>query len=157
MILFGSTAFTAKECYQIIFPVVHENLLPTLVNETSTVNTILLNLITHDDLKPSDKIMLPTTNVFVLFHSSCSKAICEHPDFSELRNFRLSRSCRKYFIHFRDSSDFNIFEDFQELSISDKPSKDYVEPETDGDVWYQSKTFVKGFKDILVNNKSIWN
>jgi hypothetical protein len=114
------------------------------------VRRILLQLIQHDDLIAIHKDQLPTTNVFVLFRRSTP--LEDNPDLTQLRNFKLAKSCKKFSIHFRDSSDFEIFdESFRELSLSDKP------PTDDEELWYQSKTHVKGFKDILVNNQSIWN
>lgn len=75
---------------------------------------------------------------------------------NELRNFKLSKSCKKFVIQFRDSTDFNIFEeDFQGLNLNNKVCE--VDNVTPIEIWFQPKTFVKGFKDVLVNNKSIWN
>lgn len=155
MIIFGSTVHTAKECFQITFPSVNESSLPTLFNETSTLNMILLKIVESDELKQSGKHQLPPTNVFVLFRKSQPRHIEEHPHLRELKNFKLIKSCRKFQIHFRDSSDFSIFEEgFEELSLSESSPAD--EEEAEDDTWYQSKTHVKGFKDILVNSKSIW-
>lgn len=151
MILFGSTIHTPKESYEITFSKFNETLLPTFINETAEVRKILLRIIQNDDLKTSDKDQLPQTNVFILFKRQVP--VVEHPDLKELRNFQLAKSCKRFSIHFRDSSDFDIFdENFQGLSLTEKPSTDAEEEE----FWYQSKTFVKGFKDILVNNQSIW-
>lgn len=153
MVLLGSTIHTAKESYQILFPSVNELILPTLVNEASVVKMILLKIIETDELKSSDKQLLQATNVFVLFRQS--NPTDGQSEFNELRNFKLPKSCKQFAIHFRDSSDFNIFEeDFQGMSLAEKLPVDCVETETE--IWYQSKLFVKGFKDILVNNKSIW-
>ena len=153
MILFGSTIHTAKESYRITFPSVHETLLPTLINETSTVRQILLKIIERDELKPNDKHQLPTTNIFVLFSQS---NLVEYPDMNELKNFKTSKSCKKFVINFRDSTDFNVFEEsFQGLNLNDKINE--VDDETPPETWFQPKVFVKGFKDVLVNNKSIWN
>lgn len=150
IILFGNTIHTPKESYHITLPTINEAIIPTFVNETAEVRKILLRLIQHDDLIAVHKDQLPPTNVFVLFKRS--SPIDDHPDLNKLRNFKLSKSCKKFSIHFRDSTDFEIFdESFQGLSLSEKPESEEEE------LWYQSKTFVKGFKDILVNNQSIWN
>lgn len=153
MVLLGSTIHTAKESYKIVFPAVSEIIMPTFVNETSVVKMILLKIIETDELKPGDKQLLQPTNVFVLFQQQ--SLIDDKAELNELKNFKLPKSCKKFAIHFRDSSDFKIFEeDFQGMSINEK-SPD-VFNETEPEIWYQSKLFVKGFKDILVNNKSIW-
>jgi hypothetical protein len=155
LIIFGSTIHTAKECYQVMFPKINSTIPPTFVNETSAINTILLKLIQCDELKVSEKDLLAPTNVFVLFKRP--QPTDEHPELNELRNYKLPKSCKKFSINFRDSSEFEIFtneleEEFQNVSIND------LEEETFGDeIWFQSKHFVKGFKDVLVNNKSIWS
>jgi len=153
LVIFGSTVYTAKEAYEILFPEVNESILPTLVNETSLIKTILLKIIQNN---ASDLTVMPPTNVFILFKRY--QPIEDHPELTELKNFKLSKSCRKISIHFRDSSDFKILEDFneefQELNLNETSSNNV---EVEHEIWYQSRTFVKGFKDILVNNKSIWN
>lgn len=100
------------------------------------------------------KDQLPITNVFVLFKNVCSSA-----DLIELRSFKLGKSCKQFTIYFRDPHDFEIFDDgFKDLSLADEVKAVSSAEKTDvTDVWYQAKTFVKGFKDSLVNNKSIWN
>lgn len=154
MFVFGSTVYTAKESYEIHFPEVKDISLPTLVNEDNTVKTILLKIIQSADLKTIDNHVLPATNVFVLFRRSQSINNEEHHKLQELKRFKLSKSCRKYSIHFRDSTDFSVFnEDFQEINLQEETCIGG----NDEEFWYQSKAFVKGFKDVLVNNKSIWN
>lgn len=155
IILFGTTPWTPKESYSIMLPKVNDTVLPTFVNESTEVKKILLQIIQNEELKTTDKNQLPQTNVFVLLKRS--EPIGEHPDLNELPNFRLAKSCKKYSIIFRDSLDFEIFdENFQELSLTEKSSP-AVDNDAEGEkFWYQSKTHVKGFKDILVNNQSIW-
>ncbi|CRK95016.1 CLUMA_CG008502, isoform A [Clunio marinus] len=150
MILFGSTIHTAKESYLINFPKVNDDLLPTYVNETSEVKKILLKIIQNDDLRLCDKTSLGLTNIFVLFRKVADYEISS--DFIELPNFKVSKSCNTFSLNFRDSTDFDIFdEEFQELTLSEVTAINDSQ-----EVWYQSKTFVKGFKDILVHSKSIW-
>lgn len=109
---------------------------------------ILLTLIQNDELK--DKQQLPITNVFILF--KLPRQLDEDANLIELRNFKLPRSCRERLIRIRNSSDFKIFEEFQDISLSEKPSA----KDDDDEIWYQSKIFVKGFKDVLVDGQSIW-
>lgn len=152
MLIFGSTIHTAKESYLIQFPSTNENTLPTLYNETTLVRRILLRLIENDELKACDKNLLHPTNVFALFKKPETND--DNSSLSALKCFQLPKSCRKFAIQFRDSSDFDIFEDFKDLSLNTKEKTDLS---LDHGEWYQSKIYVKGFKDILVNNKSIWN
>lgn len=150
MFVFGGTIHTAKESYLIQFPAINPQTFPTFVNETTAVKRILLKVVEVDELKPCDA--LQTTNVFILFQKRENPE--ESSDLLALRNFQLPKSCRKFCIQFRDSLDFEVFdENFKELTLDEKGP----ESESDSNIWYQSKTFVKGFKDVLVNNKSIWN
>lgn len=150
MFVFGGTIHTAKESYVIRFPAINHKTFPTFVNETTAVKRILLKMIEVDELKPCDTMQV--TNVFILFQKP--DVIDESSDLLALRNFQLPKSCRKFSIKFRDSLDFEVFdENFKELSLDEeKPGS-----KGDSSIWYQSKTFAKGFKDVLVNNKSIWN
>lgn len=151
MFLFGNTIHTAKESYRIMLPSTSDTKPPSFINESAEVKRILLRLIQHDDLMTIHKDQLPQTNLFVLFKRL--NPINDHPNLNEIRNFKLSKSCKKFSIHFRDASDFEIFEEsFQGLNLDGK-----MESEEEEELWYQSKTYVKGFKDVLVNNQSIWN
>lgn len=153
MILFGNTIHTVKESYQILFPVNGNHVSPSFINESNVIKMILLQIIQHDELKSTDQHLLPTTNVFVLFRH-CSPL--DHNELNPLTNFRLAKSCKKFSIEFNDSFEFDIFEEgIKDMSLSEKPSDEFKE-EGSG-TWYQAKAYVKGFKDILVNNKSIWN
>lgn len=150
MFVFGGTIHTAKESYVIHFPAISPQTFPTFVNESSAVKRLLLKVIEVDELKPCDA--LQATNVFILFKKQ--ETLDDSSDLLALRNFQLPKSCRKFSIKFRDSLDFEVFDDnFKELSLDEKQP----ESESGSSTWYQSKTFVKGFKDVLVNNKSIWN
>lgn len=98
------------------------------------------------DLKPPSGL----TNTFLLFRNINSNG----PYFSELRNFKVPKSCSLYKIEFKVST-FDIFEDsFMNLKIEEDINVDDVTDIVSGR-WYQSKVFVKGFSDI-VNDKSIW-
>lgn len=155
MILFGSTIQTAKESYQIHFPNINEISLPAHINEATLVSTTMLELVQIDGfLNVEDG--LPVTNVFILFKRRKGDLKEQHEDLIELKNFKLSKSCRQFKINFRDPSDFEIFDDeFKEMSLTENYSK--KTDQTCDDIWYQSKAYVKGFKDSLVNNKTIWN
>ena len=150
MFIFGNTIFTPKESYQISIPPASEKIPTSFINETAEVRKILLRAIQHEDLTNKDQLL--PTNVFILF-KRCN-LINDHPDLIELRNFRLTKSCKKFSIHFKDSSDFEIFDEtFQGLSLREVTET----VDENEEFWYQSKTYIKGFKDVLVNNQSIWN
>lgn len=143
MILFGSTIHTAKESYKILFPTIRDSMLPA--TEMSTVKKIMLKIIENDQLQPSDR-QLPTTNVFILFKRQEKVEELPSHQLVELRNFKLSKSCRKFSIHFRDSTGFKVFEEFEEMSLSE-PSVGSDPDDLEDGVWHQSKSFVKGVKE----------
>ena len=122
----------------------------TSINDSSTLKRILLQLIQNDNLHYTQ---LAATNIFVLFNRPIA---IDNSDLIELRDFKLNRSCKKFRISFRDVSpdhDFAIFQDnFHDMNLNDEKT----EKEEEKAFWYQSKIFIKGFNDILVNNNSIW-
>lgn len=152
-LIFGKSIFTAYEAYEVILPMLNSST-ATSINETSTLKQILLQLIQNDNLHYTQ---LAATNIFVLFNRPIA---IDNSDLIELRDFKLNRSCKKFRISFRDVSpehDFEIFQDdFTDmLNLSDKKTEK-EEAYEEKSVWYQSKIFVKGFNDVLVNNNSIW-
>lgn len=147
--MFGNTIHNAKESYKIEFPSISKHILPAYINETATLNKILLMIIENDELRLNDH--LPLTNIFILINLP-KPVDDDSSDLVELRNFKLSKSCRNFSIKFRDSSsDFSIFEEFKDMSLNEKTAMH------SDSIFYQLKTFVKGFKDTLVNEQSIWN
>jgi hypothetical protein len=78
-------------------------------------------------------------------------------------NFRVPTSCSSTTISLTNTySHFSIFSDFENLTMYEKNTAETkTENENTGSdceiSWHQSQIIVKGFKDILVNNKSIWN
>lgn len=92
---------------------------------------------------------MPATNVFVLFNKITP---IETDDLTEIRDFRLNKSCKKFSIKFNDATSFEVFQDFDEILMIKEEKT-----EEEGAAWYQSKVYIKGFTDVLVNNKSIWN
>jgi hypothetical protein len=151
VILFGSCLASAKESYQIHFPQTAVEAQPSYVNETSALQKVLLQIITSDQMKATNKA-LPITNTFLLFNRN-KPATTDNLELSLLRNFKLNRTCKKITFNLRDASEFEIYQETNEQQQQHGARTD--EPESDN--WYQSKVFVKGFNDILVNNKSIWN
>jgi hypothetical protein len=130
---------------------VKEGIFPAHVNETSALRKTLLQIITNEQLKHQSQ--LPLTNAFILFNRYEPTT---NENLSEIRHFKFNKSCKIYTLNFRDTSDFEIFqENYQE--VEEEGVLKVKEETAASDNWYQSKTFVKGFNDTLVNNKSIWN
>jgi hypothetical protein len=159
MILFGSTIQTAKESYQISFPYINEISEGSRSSDVSLISSIMLELVQIDGLLNLEET-LPLTNVFILFkRKKCDNQNDHQQDLIELRNFKLSKSCKQFKIMFRDPSDFEIFdENYDEKSENNVcENRENIKTDVSDDIWYQSKIYVKGFKDSLVNNKTIWN
>lgn len=141
MILFGSTIHTAKESYQIHFPAVKDDPLPSYVNEVNAIRSVIMKVFETPEIRALFGLELQLTNTFILF-GRC-QPIEDKSDLTELRNFKLPKSCKTLSFRFRGSSDFEIFEEnFKELSL------DLKETETKQLSWFISKTHVKGFNDI---------
>lgn len=148
------------EAYEIILPLIpYDNTLSTFINDTS-LRRVLLQLITDEYLQHCHQ--MPTTNVFFLFNRPIP---IDNDDLIELRDFELNKSCKKFSIEFFDTTTtFEVFQDTFEEILTIKDEEDIKSTEIVEDIkipnesnWYQSKIFVKGFNDTLVNNKSIWN
>lgn len=155
MILFGSTIQTAKESYQISFPYINEISEVSSFNDVSFISSTMLELVQIDGFLNLEE-NLPLTNVFILFKRKRCDTEDHHQDLIELKNFKLSKSCKQFQIMFRDPSDFVIFDD----NNCDKTENVFEcnnKTDLSDEIWYQSKIYVKGFKDSLVNNKTIWN
>ena len=152
-IILGASLFSPKESYLINLPQAKELIGSyNQPNNDDKINQILLKLVQNENLKVNH---LAATNTFIIFKMKTSS---NNPQLTEIKNFKIPPSCHKFIIHFKDNSnlDFEIFEDsFKEMKINKKN----LAPDNpdDVDIYYQSKVFVKGFNDISINNKSIWN
>ncbi|KAG5670562.1 hypothetical protein PVAND_000816 [Polypedilum vanderplanki] len=153
--IFGSHLTTAKECYEINLPFMNNNNVEVKYNETTTLRNVLLQIITNDRLKISNH--LPITNCFLLLNRH--KPTTDNVELSQIREFRLNKNCKKFTLNIRDASKFVIFQESE--SVQDPPKDEeklnqvLIDPAIDN--WYQSRVYVKGFNDTLVNSKSIWN
>lgn len=155
-IILGASLFSPKESYLINLPQSKE-LIGSYnhSNNDDKINQILLKLVQNENLKVNH---LAATNTFIIFKM---KTLSDNPQLTEIKNFRIPPSCHKFVIHFKDNSniDFEIFEDsFKDMKINKENKAPDNQKETDDvNIYYQSKVFVKGFNDISINNKSIWN
>ena len=156
-IILGASLFSPKESYLINLPQTKE-LTGSLnhFNNDDKINQILLKLVQNENLKVSH---LAATNTFIIFKM---KTLSDNPQLTEIKNFKIPPSCHKFVIHFKDNSNFEIFEDsFKEMKINKEnkapDNQKKTDDKDDNDIYYQSKVFVKGFNDISINNKSIWN
>lgn len=104
--------------------------------------------------------------------------------FQLLEDFRLPRSCKTVILNLKNNSDsiktncyenlvvyddLHLLADYENLTVTDDKvvaidvdEKTVDERDVDLNdineaVWYNSGIFVRGFKDVLVKGKSIWN
>lgn len=127
---------------------------------------------------------LNTTNMFVLLNPKVRPQVSD--DLFQLNeDFRLPRSCKTVVLNLQNISDSiqtnccdhlvvyddsDLLADYDNLKVTDDKlaSTEADEDKTvDGrnvqsiDInesdWYNSTVFVRGFKDVLVKGKSIWN
>lgn len=149
MFLFGSTIHTAKESYVVKFNTNRADDHLISCDEEAAAKNILLKILDHKDMKMIQDQTIKQTNLFLLFKRDYLTV--DDSAFTELTNFELPKSCKKFFVTFRyPNHQFEIFEEqFQEMDLC---ATEKCEPVT----WCQSKQYVKGFKDLQVNNKSIW-
>ncbi|CAO1430355.1 unnamed protein product [Diamesa serratosioi] len=153
-ILLGASIFSPKESYLINLPQTKE--LDGSFNQPNNddkINQILLKLVQNEHLKETH---LAATNTFIIFKM---KTLSNNSQLTKIKHFKIPPSCHKFVIHFKNNSNFDIFEDsFKELQINkENNAPDNQKKTDDDDIYYQSKVYVKGFNDISINNKSIWN
>lgn len=124
---------------------------------------------------------LNTTNMFVLLNPKV-KPTASDDLFQLNEDFRLPRSCKTVILNLQNISDSiktnccehlvvydDLLADYDNLKVTDDKT---VSQEADEEivnerskdltdineaVWYNLTTFVRGFKDVLVKGKSIWN
>lgn len=160
LILFGSTLATPLESYLIKLPATRKSSEEISFSEEQ-LRQILLQLVQSGDLDVKKNIR--TTNMFVLIRNPLLEAESLGDDitnFRNLGNFRVPSSCQLTTINLINvyNSNFSIFKDFENLSMHETSSTTEIKTEIDNSTsWHQSQIIVKGFKDVLINNKSIWN
>lgn len=153
LILFGSTLSTPKESYLIKLPATTKFHNHEQSHLDESLRQVLLNLVQNEML--DNKKVLKTTNMHVLIKHPAVPSETFGDDLTNLKrlgDFKTPVSCHNVIIHLKNSNDFQIFDDFQNLTVNVNETK--TESESS---WYQSQIVVKGFNDILINNKSIWN
>lgn len=119
--------------------------------------------------------------MFVLLNPKVKSTV---PDdsFQLIDDFQLPRSCKTVILNLSNNSDSiktnccehlvvydDLLADYDNLKVTDdkivsmegdNKNMDEMSVESDDiheSVWYNSTVFVRGFKDVLVKGKSIWN
>lgn len=119
-----------------------------MINEALTIKNIILEIIQKNKFESSS---LPITNTFILFNQPRK---LDDSNLCELRDFKINKSCKRFFILFNHSSNFKIFQDDKDCE-EETETNETVEIEIDQiGTWYQAKAFVRGLNDIP---SSIWS
>ncbi|XP_055627859.1 uncharacterized protein LOC129769537 [Toxorhynchites rutilus septentrionalis] len=178
-LLFGSTIYTAKEAFQIDVPTVNRN--HYSAHHRNALEPILkhlaLEMMLTDEFQPSGKISGPT-NIFILL--GVTPGSDQENNSTEtttawqiIENYQLPINCHKYEINVsqRDSNthlhcckEMDVFDDLVQalqLNQNDTPA---VNLNGNGDltnstefVWYQIGDPLKGYKEVLIRGKSMWD
>ena len=136
---------TAKESYRLKLPQISTHSLVNF-NEMETSNQILLSISQMINQNINKKPLKPS-NMFILLKS------VGDVDENIMKNFNLHDdsdvpvSCSQVNISLKNVNHFSIFQDFDDLKIEEKEISQN---------WISSNQFVKGFNNILINKKSIW-
>lgn len=121
---------------------------PCTINQSSSLRHSILQLIQSDLSQTSTQF--PATNIFLIFNRLIP-IDSDRADLIQIRDFKLGKNCKKFRISFKERSE--KFEIYQDDGIVEE---NINRVENEEAYWYQSKVFIKGFNDVLVNNKSIW-
>ncbi|XP_065086082.1 uncharacterized protein LOC135708061 [Ochlerotatus camptorhynchus] len=180
MVLFGSTVYTAKEAFVINLPMADENHYAQHHRQglESALKQITKQIILAEELCPSGKFIGPT-NTFMLLglvpmcRTEQSRMSSEVIEYRPIENYQLPASCQKYVIDvsvrgvcneklicckrmnvFSDSFQSMQIEEMKEVMNDKKQQEVHENPEN---MWYQIGKGIKGYKDVLIRGKSIWN
>lgn len=135
------------EAYKLYLPTFDNKSPTTAITESSMFRRVLFQLIKNEDISDMSQQILPATNIFIMFNAI--PANNEH-NYIELRDFKLSKSCKKFTIIFKDATKFKVFQDFDSiLSIEDSREETVKDEES---TWYLSKISIKGFNDVWTTN-----
>lgn len=179
MVLFGSTLYTAKEAFIIKIPKANRKHYPQHHRQRleSALKLLTRQLILSEELRPSGRFVGPT-NTFMLLgmSSTCDpEKISRTVEYRSINGYQLPISCQKYVINITiqgASEDelaccrqMDVFSDaLQVLTIDDdakevptKPLGRRNELVKNDIMWYQVGRSLKGFNDVLIKGKSIWD
>lgn len=171
LILFGSTIATPVEVYHIKLPRISRNHTPEshIPETTQAVKHILVALTISHELH-SIATDLRHTNMFVLIHKRDDSSSNVN-DLFRKSNFFIPNKCRKFILNIQNKTDdmsdettpdccryMNVYNELNNLNIVvPKELSDTDERKANEKyAWFESNIVVKGFKDVLVKGKSIW-
>lgn len=185
IIIFGATIFTAKEAFVINLPDTSKNHLPEnhLDAVPSVIRKVIMSIITSTEFFDTNSSELKPTNMFVLLKTKEKIAEDMIEDFQCHDYLRLPTQCRITRFDIRNNSngsksnccrDISIFNEssstvanhMNKSSSESTPNVNVVaENATNestvstmekGELLYECKISVKGFRDQLNNGTSIW-
>lgn len=177
MVLFGSTLYTAKEAFIINIPMADKRHYPQHHRQRlePALKHLTRQLILSEELRPSGRFIGPT-NIFMVLGMAATGdpgKLSPQIEYRLLDNYQLPMNCQKYVINvtvqganeeklaccrqmdiFSDSLQVLSIDDSQEAPVDRKQINELVTRET---IWYQVGKSLKGFNDVLIKGKSIWN
>lgn len=171
LILFGSTIVTPVEVYHIKLPCISRNHTPEshILETTQAVKHILVALTISNELH-SNASDLRHTNMFVLIHKRDDSSSNVN-DLFQKSNFFIPNKCRKFILNIQNKTDdmgvaitpdccryMNVYNGLNNLNIVVPKESSNTDERNANEkyAWFESKIVVKGFKDVLVRGKSIW-
>ncbi|KAJ6632728.1 hypothetical protein Bhyg_17218 [Pseudolycoriella hygida] len=178
LVLFGATSQTPKEAFLINIPPItkYHHAVNHQDSITRIAKSITMSILTSSKFYEIDS-KLNTTNMFVLLNSKVKPSNMCEDRFQLYEDFRLPRSCKTVVLNLRNTSPptkmnccehLVVYDDLlnDSLNVVDKQmasmeincdKSDDVTDDITGMGWHGSTVFVRGFKDVLVKGKSIWN
>ncbi|XP_062562519.1 uncharacterized protein LOC134226022 [Armigeres subalbatus] len=178
MLLFGSTLYTVKEAFIINIPIVDRKHYPQNHRQglDAAMKLLTRQIILSEDLRPSGRLVGPT-NIFMvlgmpLLHET--EGLSRNCEYNLIEDYQLPINCLKYLINVnirREGCEglacckqMDVFNDsLQCLKIDDSGNNCGEILKTAGDLtkrdtmWYQIGKAFKGYNDVTIKGKSIWN
>ncbi|XP_058833331.1 uncharacterized protein LOC131691147 [Topomyia yanbarensis] len=185
LVLFGSTVYTAKEAFVINVPGINRNHYPQYHRNAleGSLNQLKMKLTLADNIHCKPKVTRPT-NMFLLISAKTSESTQDTMKDNELNldngqlieGYTLPSKCHKYVINLANANgtqlhcckEMEVFRDLTlnleiddacveslreaRISESSEKSENYTRA-----MWYQIGNGFKGYKNVSVKGKSVWN
>uniref|UniRef100_A0A1B0DA30 Uncharacterized protein n=1 Tax=Phlebotomus papatasi TaxID=29031 RepID=A0A1B0DA30_PHLPP len=160
VILFGATIFTPKEIWHVEFPKDMKTNFWSTRNSQQAVDQIVSAIGFHKQLWESFSRQLLPTNMYLMLKIDESKTISQGflEMFTKNEDFTIPGRCPVSKITIQNNlSESAMGNRFLDLSFLGDVLHRSPEKKTENCQWYECDVSVKGFKDVLVKGKSIWN
>ncbi|XP_058464801.1 uncharacterized protein LOC131438661 [Malaya genurostris] len=162
MVLFGTTVYTAKEAFLINVPKINRN--HHRNSSEAALKQLAMKLTLADEIQLKPKVK-GTTNTFLLigmnssesFKNSTLRADLDSDTWHLLEEYEVPQKCPTLVINLtRQMDSMEIYCDMTSKLNIGNSSKEVV-PVCDKVMWYKIGNGLKGFKDVLIKGKSVWD